>query len=151
MSLASSSVIFELACANFSSAFQQQSHSAEAFFSANLTSSIRLSWQLLYHSTFLSDSEDASSSIWQTMFSHVIRKAFLTSLGGISTIGTFDASTMCKAHASHISHPSQCIVVMKWGNPWMSHILYFSPASKIFAAPFSSTHVSLISISGSIF
>ena len=76
MSLASSSVIFELACANFLSAFQWWSHSVEALFSASLTSSVRLSWQLLYHSTFLSDSEDASSSIWQTMFGHVIQKAF---------------------------------------------------------------------------
>ena len=62
-SLASSSVIFELACANFSSAFRQQSHSAEALFSTILTLSVRLSWQSLYHSTFLSDSEDASSSM----------------------------------------------------------------------------------------
>ena len=52
VSLASSSVTFELACTNVSSAFQQQSHSAEAFSSPNLTLSVRLSWQLLYHSTF---------------------------------------------------------------------------------------------------
>ena len=71
-SLASSSVIVELACTNFSSAFQQQSHLAEAFSSANLTLSVRLSWQLLYHSTFLLDSEDALSSIWQTTFSHAV-------------------------------------------------------------------------------
>ena len=75
-SLASSSVILELACTNFLSAFQQQSRSAEAFSSTNLTLSIRLLWQSLYHSTFLSDSEDASSSIWQTMFGHVIQMAF---------------------------------------------------------------------------
>ena len=93
MSLASSSVISELACANFSSAFQRWSHSMEALFSTILTSSVRLSWRLLYHSTFLSNSEDASSSIWQTMFGHVIWKAFSTSLGGISTVGAFDAST----------------------------------------------------------
>ena len=66
-SLASSSVIFELACANFSSAFWQQSHSVEALFSAILMSSVRLSWRSLYHLTFLSDSEDASSlSAWQS-------------------------------------------------------------------------------------
>ena len=75
-SLASSSVIFELACTNFSSAFQWWSHSAEALFSAILTSSVRLLWWSLYHSTFLSDSEDASSSIWQTMFGLAIQKAF---------------------------------------------------------------------------
>ena len=62
-SLASSSMIFELACANFLSAFWRWSHSVEALFSAILTSSVRLSWQLLYHSTFLSDSEEASSSM----------------------------------------------------------------------------------------
>ena len=94
-SLASSSVIFELACANFSSAFWQWSHFMEAFSSANLTLSVRLSWWSLYHSTFLSNSEDASSSIWQTMFCHVIQKAFLTSLDGISTVGALNVS-MCK-------------------------------------------------------
>ena len=124
---------------------------AETFSSANLTSSVRLSWSSLYHSTFLSDSEDALSSIWQTMIGHAIQKAFLTSLGSISTIGAFDTSTMCEAYASDILHPSWCVVVMKWGNPWMSHILDFSPASKIFATPFNGTHISLISISGSIF
>ena len=112
VSLASSSMIFELACANFLSAFQWQSHSAEALFSAILTLSVRLSWQSLYHSTFLSDTVDASSSIWQTMFGHAIRKAFSTSLDGISTIDAFEASTMCEAYMSHISHPSQCVVVM---------------------------------------
>ena len=147
-SLASSSVILELACANFSSAFQQQSHSMEALFSAILTLLVRLSWQSLYHSTFLSNSEDASSSIWQTMFSHAIQKAFSTSLYGISTISAFDASTTCKAYASH---PSQCVVVMNWGIPWMSQVLDFSSASNIFAAPCSGTLILLISISGFIF
>ena len=52
MSLASSSLIFELACANFSSAFWWQSCLVEAFSSANLMSSVRLLWQLLYYSTF---------------------------------------------------------------------------------------------------
>ena len=99
-SLASSSVILGLACTNFLSAFRQQSHSMEALFSAILTVSVRLSWQLLYHSTFLSDKEDASSSIWRTMFSHAIQKAFSTSLDGISTVNTFNASTTCEA--SHV-------------------------------------------------
>ena len=63
VSLVSSSVIFELACTNFSSAFRWQYHSAEALFSAILMLSVRLSWWSLYHSTFLSDSEDASSSV----------------------------------------------------------------------------------------
>ena len=143
-SLASSSSICKLACTNFLSAFQWWSLSAEALFSAILTSLVRLSWQSLYHSTFLSNSEDASSSMWQTMFSHAIWKAFSTSLDGISTVGTLDASTTCKAYALHILHPSQCVVVINWGNPWMSHILDCSPASKIFAAPLSSTHVSLV-------
>ena len=71
-SLASSSVIFELACTNFLSTFRQRSCSTEALFSAILTSLVRLSWWLLYHLTFLSDTEDASSSIWQMMFSHAI-------------------------------------------------------------------------------
>ena len=150
-SLASSSVIFELACANFLSAFWWWSHLAEAFSFANLMSSLRLLWQLLYHSTFLSDSEDASSSIWQTMFGHAIQKAFLTSLDGISTVSALDASMTCKAYTSHISHPSRCIVVIKWGIPWMSHILDFSPALNIFTTPFSGTHVLLVSISRSIF
>ena len=101
--LASSSVIFELACANFSSAFQQQSHLVEAFSSSNLTSSVRLSWWSLYHSTFLLDSEDVSSSIWQTMFGHAVQKAFLTSLDGISTLSTLPASTTCKVYALHVS------------------------------------------------
>ena len=105
-SLASSSVILELACANFLPAFQRQSLSAEALFSAILMLLVRLLWRLLYHLTFLSDSEDASSSIWRTMFSHAFQKSFLTSLDGISTIGAFDTSTMCKAYASHMSHPS---------------------------------------------
>ena len=147
-SLASSSVIFELACTNFSSAFQQQSHSVEALFSVILTLLVRLLWQSLYHSTFLSNSEDASSSIWQTMFSHAIQKAFLTSLYGISTVSAFDTSTTCKAYALH---PSQCVVVMNWGIPWMSQVLDFSPTSNIFTAPCSGTLISLISISGFIF
>ena len=150
-SLASSSAILELAWANFSSAFWQRSHSVEALFSAILTLLIRLSWQSLNHSTFLSDTEDVSSSIWWTMFGHVIWKAFLTSLGGISTVGTFDASMMCKAYALHLSHPSPCVVVIKWGIPWMSQVLDLSPASKIFTAPCGSTLISLVSISGSIF
>ena len=109
-SLASSSVILELAWANFSSAFWQRSHSMEALFSAILMSLVRLSWWLLYNSIFLSDSEDASSSIWQIMFSHAIWKAFSTSLHGISTIDAFDASTTCEVYASHLSHPSQCVM-----------------------------------------
>ena len=147
MCLASSSVIFELACTNFSSAFWQQSHSAEAFSSTNLT----LLWQSLYHSTFLSDSEHASSSIWQIMFGDVVRKAFLTSLGSISTVSTHDASTTCKVYASHILHPSQCMVVMKWGIPWMSQVLDCSPALNILTTPFSGTCILLVSIAGSIF
>ena len=76
-SLASSSVILELACTNFSSAFWWWSHSMEAFFSAILMLLVRLLWQSLFHLTFLSDRGcDASSSIWQTMFSHAIWKAF---------------------------------------------------------------------------
>ena len=150
-SLASSSVIFELACANFSSAFQWQSHSTEALFSAILTLLVRLLWQSLYHSTFLSDSEDALSSIWRTMFGHVIRKAFSTSHDGISTAGAFDASTTCDAYALEISHPSWCVVVINWGIPWMSQVLDFSLALNIFAAPCSSTLILLISISGFLF
>ena len=69
---------------------------------SSMTSSVRLSWQSLYHLTFLSNSEDASSSIWWTMFGHVFQKAFSTSLGSISTVSTFDASTTCKAYALHI-------------------------------------------------
>ena len=133
VSLASSSVIFELACTNFSSAFQWWSHSVEALFSAILTSSVRLLWWSLYHSTFLSNSEDASSSIWQTMFGLAIQKAFSTSLDSISTVDTFEASTTCEAYTLHISHPSWCVVVMNWGIPWMSQVLDFSPASNIFA------------------
>ena len=121
-SLASSSVIFELACTNFSSAFQQWSCSVEAFSSANLTLCVRFSWWSLYHSTFLLDSEDALSSIWRTIFGHAIWKAFSTSLDGISTISALNASMTCKVYALHISHPSQCVVVTKWGIPWMSHI-----------------------------
>ena len=147
----SSSVTLELACTNFSFAFRQWSHSVEAWFSAILMSLVRLSWRLLYHSTFLSDSEDASSSMWRTMFGHAIRKAFLTSLGGISTVNAFDASTMCKVYASHMSHPSWCVVVINWGIPWMSQVLDLSPASNIFAAPCSGTLILLVSISGSIF
>ena len=104
-SLASSSMIFELAWANFLSAFRQ-------LFSTILTLSVRLSWWSLYHSTFLSNSEDASSSIRQMMFSYVIQKAFSTSLDGISTVNAFEASTTCKVYTSHISHPSQWVVVM---------------------------------------
>ena len=151
VSLASSSVILELACANFSSAFQQQSHSVEALFSAILMLLVRLLWWSLYHSTLLSDSEDASSSTWWMMFSNAFQKAFSTSLGSISTIGAFDTSMMHKAYALHISHPLQCVVVIKWGILWMSQVLDFSPASKIFAAPCSGTLISLVSISGSIF
>ena len=40
--------------------------------------------------------EDASSSIWQTMFSQVIWKVFSTPLDSISTIGTLNASMTCK-------------------------------------------------------
>ena len=149
--LGSSSMICELACANFLSAFWRWSLSVETLFSAILTSSVRLSWRLLYHSTFLSDSEDALSSMWWTMFSHAIWKAFSTSLDSISTVGAYDASTTCKAYASHVSHPSQCVVVMKWGIPWMSHVLDFSPTSNISATPCSGTLISLVSISGSIF
>ena len=116
-SLALSSVILELACANFSSAFRWRSLSVEALFSAILTLSVRLLWRLLYHSTFLSDLENALSSIWQTMFGHAFQKAFSTSLDGISTVSTFDTSTTCKAYASHMSHPSWCVVVIKWGIP----------------------------------
>ena len=123
----------------------------EAFSSTNLALSIRLSGGHYTIPLFLSDSEDASSSIWHTMFGYVVWKAFLIFLGGISTISTLDTSTMCKVYALHVSHPSQCIMVTKWGIPWMSQVLDCSPASKIFTAPFSSTCVSLISIAGSIF
>ena len=139
VSLASSSVIFELACTNFSFSFWQWSCSAEALFSTILTLSVRLLWQLLYYLTFLSDSEDASSSIWQTMFGHAIQKAFSTSLGGISTVSAFDTSMTCEAYTSHMSHPSWCVVVMKWGILWMSQVLDLSPASKIFTSPCSGT------------
>ena len=108
VSLASSSVIFELACANFSSAFWRRSHSAEALFSAFLTSSVRLSGRSLYHSTFLSDSEDASSSKCWTTFGHAIWKAFSTALDGISTVNNSDALTTCRAYTLHVSHPSWC-------------------------------------------
>ena len=150
-SLVSSSVIFELACTNFLSAFQQQSHSAEALFSAILTSSVRLSWRSLYHSTFLSDSEDALSSIWRTVFGHAIQKAFSTSLDSISTVDASEAFTTCEAYVLHVSHPSWCVIVMNWGIPWMSQVLDFSPASNIFTTPCSGTLVLLISISGFIF
>ena len=53
---------------------------------------------------FLSDSEDASSSMCWTMFGHAVWKAFSTSLGGISTVSAFDTSTTCKVYASHILH-----------------------------------------------
>ena len=43
-------------------------------------------------------------------------------------IGALDASTTCKSYASHVLHPSWCIVVMKWGIPWMSQVLDWSPA-----------------------
>ena len=151
VSLASSSIILELACANFLSAFWQQSHSTEALFSTILTSLVRLSCWSLYHSTFLSDSEDASSSMWQTVFSHAIQKAFLTSLDGISTVNASEAFTTCAAYTSHISHPSRCVVVINWGILWMSQVLDFSPALKIFTAPCSGTLISLVSISGFIF
>ena len=148
VSLASNSVILELACTNFLSAFWWWSHSTEALFSAILMLSVRLSWQSLYHSTFLSDSEDASSSIWWTMFGHAIWKAFSTSLDSISTVDAFDASTMCEAYALHISHPSWCVMVINWGIPWMSQVLDFSLALNILAAPCSSTLILLVSISG---
>ena len=51
--LASSSVIFELACANFLSAFWQRSLSVEALFSPILTLSVRLSWQVAIPLDFL--------------------------------------------------------------------------------------------------
>ena len=70
--------------------------------------------------------------MWQMMFSHAIQKAFSTSLDGISTVGALDASTPCEVYALHILHPLRCVVVINWGNPWMSHVLDFSPASKIF-------------------
>ena len=123
----------------------------EALFSAILMSLVRLSWQLLYHSTFLSNTEDTSSSIWQTMFGHAIQKAFSTSLGGISTISAFDTSMTCKVYALHISHPSQCVVVMNWGIPWMSQVLDLSPALKNFATPCKGTLILLVSSSGAIF
>ena len=151
VSLVSSSVIFELACANFSSAFWWWSHSAEALFSAILMSSVKLSWRSLYHSTFLSHSEDASSSRWWTMFGHAIWKAFSTSLDGISTVDNSYALTTCTAYALHISHPSWCVVMINWGIPWMSQVLDLSLTSKIFIAPCSGTLVSLVSISGFIF
>ena len=151
VSLASSSVILELACTNFSSAFQQWSCSAEALFSAILMLLVRLLWQSLYHLTFLSDTEDASSSIWRTMFGHLIQKAFSTSLDGISTVNAFNAFTTCKAYALHISHPSWYVVVINWGIPWMPQVLDLSPASNIFTAPCSGTLILLVSISGFIF
>ena len=85
------------------------------------------------------------------MFGHAIRKAFLTSLDGISTIDDSDALTTCNVYTLHVSHPSQCVVVINWGIPWMSQVLDFSPASNIFAAPCSGTLISLVSISGFIF
>ena len=85
------------------------------------------------------------------MFGHAIQKAFLTSLDGISTIDDSDALTTCNVYASHVSHPSQCVVVINWGIPWISQVLDFSPASNIFTAPCSGTLVSLISIFGFIF
>ena len=120
-SLASSSAILELAGANFSSAFWGWSRSAEAVFSTILTLSVKLSWQLLYHLTFLSNSEDASSFIWWTMFGHAIQKAFSTSLDSISTVDAFNTSMTCKAYALHMSHPSWCVVVINWGIPWWIH------------------------------
>ena len=85
------------------------------------------------------------------MFSQAVWKAFLTSLGGISTVGAFDPYMICKAYASYVSHPSWCVVVMKWGISWMFQVLDWSPALKNFTTPFSGTHISLISIAGSIF
>ena len=87
-----------------------------------------------------------ANNVWPS-----IQKAFSTSLDSISTVNAFDTSTMCKAYASHISHPSRCVVVMNWGIPWMSQVLDFSPASNILAAPCSGTLVLLVSISGFIF
>ena len=66
------------------------------------------------------------------MFSHAIHKAFSTSLDGISTIDAFDGSMMCEAYALYISHPSQCVVVINWGIPWMSQVFNLSPALNIF-------------------
>ena len=85
------------------------------------------------------------------MFGHAIWKAFSTSLDGISTVDDSDAFTTCNVYASHVSHPSQCVIVINWGIPWMSKVLDFSPALKIFTAPCSGTLVSLVSISGFIF
>ena len=85
------------------------------------------------------------------MFGHAIQKAFSTSLDGISTVNASEAFTMCNAYALHVSHPSRCVGVMNWGIPWMSQVLDFSPASKIFAAPCSGTLILLVSISGFIF
>ena len=76
VSLASSSVIHKLACANFLSTFWWWSHSVEAFSSTSLTLSVKLLWWSLSYLTFLLDSEDTSSSIWKTMFGQVILKAF---------------------------------------------------------------------------
>ena len=50
-----------------------------------------------------------------------------------------------------ISHPLQCVVVTKWGTPWMSQVLDWSTALRIFTTPFSSTWILLISIAKSIF
>ena len=85
------------------------------------------------------------------MFGHAIWKAFLTSLDGISTVDDSDALTTCTAYALHVSHPSQCVVVINWGILWMSQVLDLSLASNIFAAPCSGTLILLVSISGFIF
>ena len=85
------------------------------------------------------------------MFSHAIQKAFSTSLDGISTVDASEAFTMCNAYASHVSHPSQCVVVMNWDIPWMSQVLDFSPASKILAAPCSGTLICLYPFLDSFF
>ena len=85
------------------------------------------------------------------MFGHAIQKVFLTSLDGISTVDASEAFTTCNVYVLHVSHPSQCVIVMNWGILWMSQVLDFSPALKILAAPCSGTLISLVSISGFIF
>ena len=111
-SLASSLVILELACTYFSSAFQQRSRSMEALFSTILTSLVRLLWWSLYHLTFLSDTKDASSSIWRTMFGHTIQKAFSTSLDSISTVDASEALL----HVTHMHRMSRILhnVLLWW-------------------------------------
>ena len=33
-----------------------------------------------------------------------------------------EAFMMCEAYTSHVSHPSQCVIVINWGIPWMSQV-----------------------------